>query len=1129
MRSELSNETELSWLQSKPPWSGNSDHFLPLASRQVLENNAKSVGKVPSIIEYFAKLIQTRSRYTIPEITFRNHDRRQEVAEGSMYRVWKYTASRPGTGDLPEVIAVKEAKLTIPSQIERSSHVSNVLTARLKSVLLEIEVLFYPPLANHKNIVKLLGISWDIEGNGLTPFLVMEFASFGSLNKLLLTEDVTDSERLSLCAGIADGLKSLHNYMIVHGDVKQDNILIFPADTDRFIAKISDFEHAFAYDDPSQYRGTSVYNAPEVHAQRNPDKTKSIPISDPAKCDIFSFGILVFEVLSKGVRYFHLPKGKAFHEASIAGDQECFMDLALQLLDERASLSESQTRICRQVFQITLQYDPGDRLVEGWPILLDLLNQSSRPEEQSVPLGPANTYQEQKTNRLSILELFRDTHMNEAYENSLIEELRYTAENAPLKADRARASLQISFICFSNIASSRVVDGEGTDWLIRAVQLGDECALAIGPRIFEAKKISVPEELQRLSDDKTSTNTSACLQQFPSPAFYRNAVRVFWGRNLRTDLEERFYDDRDVRVRKGEDYQVHRALCSSEGRTSLRSYLNHEISFNDQTEDGLTPLHIACMRGDAEQVYLLLSVGSDASINDKRNISPLHYLVLFPEKHIPAIAWALIRAGARINSQPKEEAGGFFDNLGMCLLGTPLQWAILCRNQLAMSVLLYLGASIFGDQPKNRLDCFFACVQTVCADTLEILLRESLTTQPLHGRDAYNLFFHVGSGHSRVPDFQRYCMHGKEWEEATAKVFGTFARYGFPIRERHKNKILISAARDNCPTLVRYMIDVGADVNAVDRFFLRPINALLLYGIERISDSSRTSQIIRLLVDNGASLEPYEISPMTPYDNYIDVRIAQKSILQLAMEFGSPFSTVELIARLTQRDINCLINGKAAIHCGQLSETQEERIRIASLLISLGADVNLETSHQYDSDDPSRGRHPYPRDTSCCKTAVCTALADENWPLARYYLENGGPVKYGISGGHCRTIVHFVLKIAADEPRRLQIFEGFLELILGHPRAKEHSLVDCKDFEGFSPLVWAAYFALPSCVRILLDHGADVHCESNGLSLGMLLQFYRENPPQFVRNVQRETKIKRGDVHPSVYLQRLDEISQLLS
>ncbi|KAF3146787.1 hypothetical protein TWF569_006250 [Orbilia oligospora] len=719
--------------------------------------------------------------------------------------------------------------------------------------------------------------------------------------------------------------------------------------------------------------------------------------------------------------------------------------------------------------------------------------------------------------------------MNEAYENSLIEELRYTAENAPLKADRARASLQISFICFSNIASSRVVDGEGTDWLIRAVQLGDECALAIGPRIFEAKKISVPEELQRLSEDRTSTNTSAYLQQFPSPAFYRNAVRVFWGRNLRTDLEERFYDDREVRARKGEDYQVHRALCSSEGKTSLRSYLNHEISFNDQTEDGLTPLHIACMRGDAEQVYLLLSGGSDASINDKRNISPLHYLVLFPEKHIPAIAWALIRAGARVNSQPKEEAGGFFDNLGMCLLGTPLQWAILCRNQLAISALLYLGASIFGDQPKNRLDCFFACVQTACADTLEILLRESLTTQPLHGRDAYNLFFHVGSGHSRVPDFQRYCMHGKEWEEATAKVFGTFARYGFPIRERHKNKILISAARDNCPTLVRYMIDVGADVNAVDRFFLRPINALMLYGIERISDSSRTSQIIRLLVDNGASLEPYEISPMTPYDNYIDVRIAQKSILQLAMEFGSPFSTVELIARLTQRDINCLINGKAAIHCGQLSETQEDRIRIASLLISLGADVNLETSHQYDSDDPSRGRHPYPRDTSCCKTAVCTALADENWPLARYYLENGGPVKYGISGGHCRTIVHFVLKIAADEPRRSQIFEGFLELILGHPRAKEHSLVDCKDFEGFSPLVWAAYFALPSCVRILLDHGADVHCESNGLSLGMLLQFYRENPPKFVRNVQRETKIKRGDVHPSVYLQRLDEISQLLS
>ncbi|KAF3225828.1 hypothetical protein TWF106_001701 [Orbilia oligospora] len=206
----------------------------------------------------------------------------------------------------------------------------------------------------------------------------------------------------------------------------------------------------------------------------------------------------------------------------------------------------------------------------------------------------------------------------------------------------------------------------------------------------------------------------------------------------------RFYD-REAQARKGEDYRAHRVLCSPEGRDSLRSYLNHKVSFNDQTENGLTPLDIACMRGNAEQVYLLLSGGSDASINEKRNISPLHYPVSFPEKHIPAIAWALIRAGARVNSQPEEEAGGFFDNLGMCLLGTPLQWAIICRNQVAMSVLLYLGASIFGGRPESRLDYFFACAQTFCADTLEILLRESLTTQPLHGRDAYNLFFHAGS------------------------------------------------------------------------------------------------------------------------------------------------------------------------------------------------------------------------------------------------------------------------------------------------------------------------------------------------------------------------------------------------
>jgi serine/threonine protein kinase len=109
--------------------------------------------------------------------------------------------------------------------------------------------------------------------------------------------------RLGILADIADGLQALHLSNVIHGDVKPDNILIFP-DKDRGIrAKICDFGYAII--DPGAGPelqqpppGTGMYNAPEVAWQ------KLIVRDGLQYTDVYSFGIVIWQTLLGGTMPF---------------------------------------------------------------------------------------------------------------------------------------------------------------------------------------------------------------------------------------------------------------------------------------------------------------------------------------------------------------------------------------------------------------------------------------------------------------------------------------------------------------------------------------------------------------------------------------------------------------------------------------------------------------------------------------------------------------------------------------------------------------------------------------------------------------------------------------------------------
>jgi len=130
--------------------------------------------------------------------------------------------------------------------------------------------------------------------------LVLEYCANGTLSFWIVKNrgQIEWVQKLKLLLGIAKGMNFLHTKNIIHRDLKSDNVLLDAALT----PKISDFGISRVKDD-SKYTirvGTSSYMAPEILNSEFYDE----------KCDVFSFAIIMFEVLVETNR----PYGNnAFH------------------------------------------------------------------------------------------------------------------------------------------------------------------------------------------------------------------------------------------------------------------------------------------------------------------------------------------------------------------------------------------------------------------------------------------------------------------------------------------------------------------------------------------------------------------------------------------------------------------------------------------------------------------------------------------------------------------------------------------------------------------------------------------------------------------------------------------------
>jgi len=222
---------------------------------------------------------------------------------------------------------------------------------------------------NHANICTIYGVE-EVEapGDGKQMFISMEYIEGGTLREKLPLGGV--AEMVAIAAQIGEALQEAHVKDIVHRDIKADNIMLNPKGQ----VKVMDFglaklKGSLKLTKTSSTVGTLGYMSPEQIGGGEVD----------SRSDIFSFGVLIFEVLTGRLPF------RGEHEAAMVYS---IMNEAPESITKFMPDASPELKL---LISKALEKDPADRYQAASEMLVDLrrLKKSTTRVSRAYPVPPA--------------------------------------------------------------------------------------------------------------------------------------------------------------------------------------------------------------------------------------------------------------------------------------------------------------------------------------------------------------------------------------------------------------------------------------------------------------------------------------------------------------------------------------------------------------------------------------------------------------------------------------------------------------------------------------------------------------------------------------------------------------------
>jgi serine/threonine protein kinase len=228
---------------------------------------------------------------------------------------------------------------------------------------LEVQALLHPPIANHRNIVDILAIGWEVGVlEDVWPVLVMPFAVYGTLDVFQSKDDIPDQLQFSISLDVACGLEVLHACGVIHGDLKSENVLLF-WEEERIVAKLCDFGCSVL--NPQNFGklvgGSQPWNCPEW---KDIMPNQNLPLTD-----IYCFGLLFWRTIAKvenpfqGLRSFAnevAPSTGKIEDLKRSNNDQLLEEIKDSLGLEKAVLSEKE-KLIANILENSIRQRPRKR------------------------------------------------------------------------------------------------------------------------------------------------------------------------------------------------------------------------------------------------------------------------------------------------------------------------------------------------------------------------------------------------------------------------------------------------------------------------------------------------------------------------------------------------------------------------------------------------------------------------------------------------------------------------------------------------------------------------------------------------------------------------------------------------